>query len=315
MKTKKTFLGLLLALAMPICAVAQNVNVKGQVLDDLGEPVIAANVIQVGNPANGTVTDLDGNYSISVPSNSSLQFSFMGYVSKTEAVNGRSTINVTLSEDTELLDEVVVIGYGTQKKSDLSGAVASIAAKDLQNRSTTDAASALQGKAAGIQVMNYSGAPGQGAQIRVRGYSSNSGEIGPLLIVDGLQVDNIQYLDPSMIESMEILKDAASAAIYGAQAGNGVVLITTKKGSSTGHGTISYDFKLTMQSLAKDPGVMNRAQFIDFKKMQGYDIDAELRNNGDDGKIDTDSVSALCLWQQTQLHHHVQTAVSTSSDS
>ena len=206
MKTKKTFLGLLLALAMPICAVAQNVNVKGQVLDDLGEPVIAANVIQVGNPANGTVTDLDGNYSISVPSNASLQFSFMGYVSKTEAVNGRSTINVTLSEDTELLEEVVVIGYGTQKKSDLSGAVASIAAKDLQNRSTSDAAAALQGKAAGIQVMNFSGAPGQGAQIRVRGYSSNSGEIGPLLIVDGLQVDNIQYLDPSMIESMEILK-------------------------------------------------------------------------------------------------------------
>ncbi|MBO5812864.1 MAG: TonB-dependent receptor plug domain-containing protein, partial [Bacteroidaceae bacterium] len=256
MKTKKTFLGLLLALAMPICAVAQNVNVKGQVLDDLGEPVIAANVIQVGNPANGTVTDLDGNYSISVPSNASLQFSFMGYVSKTEAVNGRSTINVTLSEDTELLEEVVVIGYGTQKKSDLSGAVASIAAKDLQNRSTSDAAAALQGKAAGIQVMNFSGAPGQGAQIRVRGYSSNSGEIGPLLIVDGLQVDNIQYLDPSMIESMEILKDAASAAIYGAQAGNGVVLITTKKGASTGNGTISYDFKLTMQSLAKDPGVM-----------------------------------------------------------
>ncbi|MBO7261157.1 MAG: TonB-dependent receptor [Bacteroidaceae bacterium] len=302
MKTKKTFLGLLLALAMPICAVAQNVNVKGQVLDDLGEPVIAANVIQVGNPANGTVTDLDGNYSISVPSNASLQFSFMGYVSKTEAVNGRSTINVTLSEDTELLEEVVVIGYGTQKKSDLSGAVASIAAKDLQNRSTSDAAAALQGKAAGIQVMNFSGAPGQGAQIRVRGYSSNSGEIGPLLIVDGLQVDNIQYLDPSMIESMEILKDAASAAIYGAQAGNGVVLITTKKGASTGNGTISYDFKLTMQSLAKDPGVMNRAQFIDFKKMQGYDIDAELKNNGDDGKIDTDWADATFGTGWAQQH-------------
>lgn len=293
MNLKKHVLGLLLAMAVPVCAMAQNVTVKGQVKDDAGEPLMAAAVAEVGT-TNGTVTDLDGNYSITVPSNATLQFSFMGYTTQTIAVAGKTTINVTLSEDEELLDEVVVIGYGTQKKSDLTGAVASVKAADLKDRSITDAASAIQGKVAGIQVLNYSGAPGQGAQIRVRGFSSNSGNIGPLLIVDGLQVDNIQYLDPSMIESMEVLKDAASAAIYGAQAGNGVVLITTKKGSDKGTSSISYDFKLTRSTLGHSAGVMNREQFIDFKKMQlGEDrVNSDLARIGDNGTTDTDWVKA-----------------------
>ena len=308
----KKMLGILLALAMPICAIAQNVTVKGQVKDDAGEPLISAAVAELGT-SNGAVTDLDGNYTITVASNATLQFSFIGYQTQTIPVSGRTTINVTLSEDTELLDEVVVIGYGTQKKSDLTGAVASVRVDDLKNRSITDAASAIQGKVSGIQVLNYSGAPGQGAQIRVRGYSSNSGEIGPLLIVDGLQVDNIQYLDPSMIESMEVLKDAASAAIYGAQAGNGVVLITTKKGTDSGDGNVIYEYKLTRQTLAKKPGVMNRKQFIDFKKMQGYDIAGELSRNGDDGKIDTDwsSECTSCIsYQFKTLSEHLPLIVS-----
>lgn len=297
----RRFCGMLLLTVLPICAFAQNVTVKGQVKDDAGEPLALVSIAEQGT-SNGTVTDLDGNYSISVPSNSTLQFSFLGYTTVTEQVNGRTTINVTLSEDAELLDEVVVIGYGTQKKSDLSGSVASVRAADLKDRSVTDAAAAIQGKVSGIQVLNFSGAPGQAAAIRVRGYSSNSGEIGPLLIVDGLQVDNIQYLDPSMIESMEILKDAASAAIYGAQAGNGVVLITTKKGADRGEGIISYDYKLTHQTLARKPGVMNRKQFIDFKKMQGYDIDGELSRNGDDGVIDTDWSAEL--FEPSFSHQH-----------
>ncbi len=139
-----------------------------------------------------------------------------------------------MEEDTQVLDEVVVVGYGVQRKSDLTGAVASVNSKDLKGLATTDAAAALQGKAAGIQILNSSGAPGSGAEIRVRGYSSNSGNIGPLLIVDGLKVSSIQYLDPGLIESMEVLKNAASAAIYGSEAGNGVVLITTKNGGGKG---------------------------------------------------------------------------------
>lgn len=146
---------------------------------------------------------------------------------------------------------MVVIGYGVQKKSDLTGAVASIKSDDIKGLSTTDAGAALQGKAAGVQIIN-SGGPGEAADIRVRGYSSNSGNISPLLIVDGLKVDNIQYLDPSMIESMEVLKDAASAAIYGAQAGNGVVIITTKSGAANGgKAEISYSSKFTIQSIGR----------------------------------------------------------------
>ena len=136
---------------------------------------------------------------------------------------------VVLEDDAEMLEETVVIGYGVQRKSDLTGAVTSVRADDLKNLSTTDAAAALQGKAAGVHVLT-DGSPGSGAKIRVRGYSSNTtdaNKVEPLYIVDGLQVSSIQYLDPSLIESIEILKDAASAAIYGAEAGNGVVLVTT----------------------------------------------------------------------------------------
>jgi TonB-dependent SusC/RagA subfamily outer membrane receptor len=193
--------------------------------------VIGAAVFVVGNTSTGVMTDVDGNYTLTVPSNSSIAVSCIGYSTQTITVGSESVYNVVLQEDTQLLEETVVIGYGVQKKSDLTGSVASVGADDLKNQSVTDAAAALQGKASGVHIIN-SGAPGSGAEIRVRGYSSNSGNIGPLLIVDGLQVDNIQYLDPSMIESMEVLKDAASAAIYGAQAGNGVVLITTKMGSA-----------------------------------------------------------------------------------
>jgi TonB-linked SusC/RagA family outer membrane protein len=201
----------------------------------------------------------------------------MGYMTVTEQVNGRTTINVTLSEDAELLEEIVVVGYGVQKKSDLTGSVASIKATDLKDRSVTDAAAAIQGKVSGIQVINTSGAPGEGASIRVRGYSSNSttGGLGPLLIVDGLKVDNIQYLDPEMIESMEVLKDAASAAIYGAQAGNGVVLITTKKGE-TGSAHISYSGKFSLQSLGKTAELFDAKEYIEYQTYIGKLSQAEL---------------------------------------
>ena len=269
-------------------AYAQNRTISGKVVDTGGQPVIGAAVTVVGNSRIGAATDLNGAFTLSVPAGATMSVESIGYKTQTFAIGNQSTFDIVLEDDAEMLEETVVIGYGVQRKSDLTGSVASVRGEDLANRSTGDAASALQGKAAGVQILNYSGAPGQGAAIRVRGYSSNSGEIGPLLIVDGLQVDNIQYLDPSMIESMEILKDAASAAIYGMRAGNGVVLITTKSGSGKGRTSISYDFKYTIQSLAHLPGVMNREQFIDFKRMQGVNIDQALNANGDDGVIDTD---------------------------
>ena len=248
-------------------AFAQNQAISGKVLDAGGQPVIGAAVMVPGT-TNGATTNLDGKFELRVAPGATLEVSCIGYATKrVAAANG---MTIVLEDDTEMLEETVVIGYGVQKKSDLTGAVASVRQDDLQNRSTTDAAAALQGKAAGIQIINTSGAPGEGASIRVRGYSSNSGSIGPLLIVDGLKVDNIQYLDPSMIESMEVLKDAASAAIYGAQAGNGVVLITTKTGAANnGTAHITYNGRFTLQSLGKKADLFGAQEYIDYQTYIG----------------------------------------------
>ena len=264
----------------------QQVSVSGVVKDMNGQPMPGV-TIKVEGTTKGTLSDVNGRYAIEVSgANPVLVFSFVGFSELKVPVNGRTVIDVTMEESTEALEEVVVIGYGTVKKSDVTGAVASVRSESLVNLATSDAAAALQGRAAGVQVLSNSGAPGQAATIRVRGYSSNSGNIGPLLIVDGLKVDNIQYLDPSMIESIEILKDAASAAIYGAQAGNGVVLITTKTGAK-GVASISYDVKYTRQSLANKPQIFRADDFIAYKTMSGIDMDAMLEANNYDG-TDTD---------------------------
>ena len=260
-------------------ASAQNKPISGTVTDAAGVPVVGAAVFVVGNTSTGVMTDMDGKYTLSVPQNSAIAVSCIGYATQTIQIGAETVYNVMLQEDTELLEETVVIGYGVQKKSDLTGSVASVASEALQNRSVTDAAAALQGKAAGVQILNTSGAPGAGAEIRVRGYSSNSGNIGPLLIVDGLKVSNISYLDPSMIESMEVLKDGASAAIYGAEAGNGVVLITTKTGEK-GKASITYDGKFTLQMLAKQAELLDGPTYVEYQKAIGQIDDALLQANG-----------------------------------
>ncbi len=264
----KTRIFVLLAFVVMCCSSAfAQIQVKGNISDKNSEPMIGVAIQEKGNNTNGTITDLDGNFSLSVNSNATLVVSYIGYKTQEIALNGRTNLAIVMEEDAQVLDEVVVVGYGVQRKSDLTGSVASVKSEDLKSRSTTDAAAALQGKAAGIQVLNSSGKPGQGASIRVRGYSSNSSNIGPLLIVDGLQVSSIQYLDPSMIESMEVLKDAASAAIYGAEAGNGVVLITTKSGAK-GKGSITYEGKFTNQMLGMVPELLNATEFKDWMTMQ-----------------------------------------------
>ena len=240
---------------------AQNRAIRGRVVDTAGEPVIGAGVVVPGT-TTGATTDLDGNFELRVAPNTMLEVSCIGYT--TLRVFAADNMVVTLQEDTEMLEETVVIGYGVQRKSDLTGAVASVNQADFTNRSTPDAASALMGKAAGVQILTSSGAPGAASSIRVRGYSSNSGNIGPLLIVDGLKVDNIQYLDPEMIESMEILKDAASAAIYGAEAGNGVVLITTKTGAGARDGRVFYNNQFSLSTLAHPLAIMNAEQYKAF---------------------------------------------------
>ncbi|MDO5446763.1 MAG: TonB-dependent receptor [Prevotellaceae bacterium] len=279
---KKNLMTILFTLVLSLMfTTVQAQNVSGKVSDDQG-PLIGATVAVKGT-STGTVTDQNGNYQLNVKPGSTLVFSYVGMTTQEIKVGSKKTINVTLKEDIGLLEDLVVIGYGVQKKSDLTGAVASVKEQDLKNRSTSDAAAALQGKVAGVQIMTNNGAPGTGSEIRVRGMSSNSGNLGPLLIVDGLKVDNIQYLDPDMIESIEVLKDAASAAIYGVEAGNGVVLVTTKNGKKATNGHIFYNAQFQCSSLARDLKVLNAADYIAFGKEWGFIDDNTLSNYNYDG--------------------------------
>ena len=280
---QKPLMTLFLLCLFPLGTLAQSI-IKGTVNDETGEPVIGATV-KVQGTQKGAITDFNGNFSIEAASNATLTISYVGYITQKVPVAGKNNLVITLQEDNTTLSDVVVIGYGVQRKSDLTGAVASVKGDDIKNLSTSDAGAALQGKVTGVQIIN-SGSPGAGAEIRVRGYSSNSGNTGPLLIVDGLKVDNIQYLDPSLIESIEVLKDGASAAIYGAQAGNGVVLITTKSGSK-GQAKVSYTFKAASQSLGKKAELYNAKEWIDFHKYLGDLTDTELETNNYKGQ-DTD---------------------------
>ena len=282
---QKPLVFLFLLCLFPLGASAQG-TITGTVNDEAGEPIIGASV-KVQGTNTGAITDFNGNFSVQAPSNATLQISYIGYITANVKANGRNNITVVLKEDAQTLNDVVVIGYGVQKKSDLTGAVASVKGDEIKNLSTTDAAAAMQGKVSGVQIINTSGDPAAGASIRVRGYSSNSGSLGPLIIVDGLKVDGIQYLDPSLIESMEVLKDGASAAIYGAQAGNGVVLITTKNGSK-GQAHVTYSLKAASQSLGKKAELFGAQDWIDYHKYLGDLTDAELEQKAyTTGFVDT----------------------------
>ena len=269
LKSIKIFAILVLAGLSSSSAFAQTRSISGTVVDSQNVPVIGASVMVVGQSNVGTITDLDGRFSLNVPAGASISVSFIGYETQVVATGNQSVFNIVLAEDTEFLEETVVIGYGVQKKSDLTGAVASVKDSDLANRSTVSPVQALQGKAAGVQIVNTSGAPGSDSSIQIRGFSSNS-KTTPLMIVDGLKVSDINYLDPDNIASIEILKDAASAAIYGIEAGNGVILVTTKSGaSSAGTGRVFYNFMSSIQQIDHLPAVMNVKEYLDYSDALG----------------------------------------------
>ena len=207
-------------------------TVTGTVLDELGEPLPGVNVVVKGT-TNGATTDLDGNFSIAnVADKSVLVVSFIGYTTQEISVGSRSNFQIKLAEDAEMLEEVVAIGYGTAKKGSLTGSVAKVNSEKLGDRPITDVATALQGQMAGVEIRSTSGQPGQDTQIRVRGAASIHANSDPLYVVDGVATDNINSINPNDIESIEVLKDASSSAIYGSRGANGVVLITTKHGKS-----------------------------------------------------------------------------------
>ena len=275
-----------LSLCVPAIASAQ-IKVTGTVVDDLGEPVIGASVLEKGT-TNGTVTDLDGNFAFTTTKNGAkLVISYIGYNS--QEVNAAAGLNIKLEEDNRALEETVVIGYGVQKKSSLTGAVSSVKSEDMQARTITDAAQALQGKTAGVQ-MSGSAGPGGNPTIRIRGIGSN-GSSDPLYVIDGRIAKSIRGIDPNDIESMEILKDGASAAIYGASAGNGVILITTKKGK--GQGKIQYDMQLTRQKIKTVPELMGSEDFISYYAKETNTLSLDAINAEWDGKTSTNWVDEM----------------------
>lgn len=209
--------------------VHKKVNVTGVVKDKTGEPIIGASVIEIGT-SNGTITDFDGNFSLSIPNGSKIQVSYIGYKSQTIQAVGEKSINVILKEDSETLDEVVVVGYGAVKKSDLTSSISTVKGKELEKTVSGNPLNALQGKVSGVQITNTSGAPGSTPRIIIRGVTSQNG-VSPLYVVDGIPGVSLNSISSSDILSMEILKDAAATSIYGSRGANGVVLVTTKKGN------------------------------------------------------------------------------------
>ncbi|MFV0590407.1 MAG: SusC/RagA family TonB-linked outer membrane protein [Draconibacterium sp.] len=260
LKLKIPLFYLLLVLGLNLSVQAQNpINVRGVVSDVSGEPLPGVNIIIKGT-SQGVITDPNGNYQISVPgSDAVLVFSFIGYLSEEVNVGTRSEINVSLQEDLKELDEVVVIGYGTVARKDVTTAVSTVSTKEIDERPIVSAAQAIQGKAAGVNVYSPSGAPGGEMVIRVRGTTSFNGSNSPLYVVDGVPVDNLNFLSPQDIASMQILKDASSAAIYGSRAANGVILITTKQAS--GDAKIAFNAQYGVSRVANQIESLNAAQY------------------------------------------------------
>ncbi len=225
---QRTFVTLSLSM-LCLVAFAQGRSVSGTVFDNTGEVVIGANVLEVGT-TNGVITDLDGNFTLTVGNNAKLQVSYIGYLTQTVNVGNQSTIKITLKEDSQSLDEVVVIGYGVVKKRDLTGSVASVKTEDLEKVASNNALSAMQARVPGLDIQTSSGEAGAGISMTLRGNRSISASNSPLILVDGVEYGSTMDIPASDIESMEILKDASSTAIYGTKGANGVILITTKRG-------------------------------------------------------------------------------------
>ena len=249
----------LLALLIAITSFAQEITVNGTVLDETDTPLIGA-TIQIKNTQKGVITDFDGKFSIKANNNATLVVSYIGYQNQEIKLKGQKNLNLKLIPDNAMLDEVVVVGYGSMKKSDLTGSVSSVAAKSIEGFKTGSVVEALGGQIAGVQITQSDGTPGSGFDIKIRGVGTVNGDSSPLYIVDGFEVSDIDYLPNSDIESVEVLKDASASAIYGARAANGVVLVTTKSGKE-GKPVITYNGSATYRNIPKKLDMLSTYEF------------------------------------------------------
>ena len=250
----------LIGMLLPMCMFAQQITVQGVVKDQTGETVIGASVMEKGT-TNGTITGIDGDFSLNMSPNGTLVVSFVGYKTQEVQVKGQKQLQVVLSEDAEMLDEVVVIGYGTMKKSDLTGAVSSIGNKDIKDSPVSNLGQAIQGKISGVQIVD-AGKPGDNVSIKIRGLGSIN-NCDPLVVIDGAPTDlGLSSLNMTDVERLDVLKDASATAIYGSRGANGVVMITTKRGTE-GKGKLAVSANYSFQNATNVPSLLNAAQYAE----------------------------------------------------
>lgn len=277
--SKRLVIGLL-TLLMPMIVLAQDITVQGTVTDEAGETLIGATVQQKGT-SNGTVTDFDGNFTLTVPSNAILSVSYIGYTPKEIAVNGQTNLTIVLSNDDQMLNEVVVIGYGTMDKKELTSAISHVSEKDFLTVSSLDPSMMIQGKVAGVSITNTgTGDPNNQASIQIRGVSSRSAGLGPLIVIDGVPGGNLTNINPNDIASFDVLKDGAASAIYGTRGSNGVIVVTTKKGSKDGQTHTSYSGQYSWDYINKELQMMNAQEYRDVRLGWG-DTGVDLGGNID----------------------------------
>ena len=274
---------------------AQTITATGNVKDATGDPIIGASIVEKGNTSNGTITNLDGNFSLKVPANATLIVSYIGMKTQEIAIKGKNKIDVTLSDDTKALDEVVVIGYGTAKRKDITGSVATVSSEVLSAVPVASATEALQGKMAGVQITTTEGSPDAEMKIRVRGGGSITGDNTPLFIVDGFPVESISDIPASDIEDMTVLKDASSTAIYGSRGANGVILVTTKSGKE-GKLSVSYNTYYSWKKMAKTLETLSATDYVKWQREY-----ALLRGN------ESKFTSLFGNWQDADLYENAPT--------
>jgi len=290
----KQLKGFSVLLFLLFCSYTYGQEISGTVSDSNG-PLPGANVIVKGT-SNGTTTNFDGNFTLTnVPTNSILVVSYVGYATQEVELNGKTNISIVLIEDANSLEEIVVVGYGAKKKSLVTGAISSIKSEDVSNNATTRVEQAMQGKVAGISVLSNSGSPGSASKIRIRGTGSN-GNADPIYIVDGMKTYSIDNIDAGDIESIEVLKDAASSAIYGTEGANGVVIVTTKSGKNYDHPVISYNSQFGVQSERTKMDLMNESQYRTYLNEAGV---ANISSNG----INTDWLGEVFEDAWMEKHH------------